>query len=256
MESTWYWDILARELARNGKRHLALKAPLEIRNDTRRNLHRDLAGFQAFAILEDGANSFRDSCVDIFARFIHTPGQNSIAWNQDEMMIVIAAAHYLAEHYAGEPDLGRRLEQIGSESVEPTGPLIALCRGWPQASVLHHIWNQSPDNAGYNCYPATAWLVGLKASPRQFVDYILSLPQSIQTDRFWSRRVETLRAVQDRLSRDEEAQALLLEAIKSASSLDTVNRRHSPQLPAVAYDIMSGRERPLEFSLLECCLVR
>jgi hypothetical protein len=198
------------------------------------------------------------------------------------MLVMFAAAHYLAEHHAGEPNLGRRLEEIGRQSVEPSGPLIALCRGWPQSAVLSSIWSQFSDAGGFNAQAATAWLIGLKATSAQFANYVLTLPQPTPADRFWNFRVEMLRAVQDRLSRDREAQVLLLEGLKSACSMDILSSsarllgtsavtrkdliawvsgkivalRDSSQLPEFAYDIMAGRQRPTEFCLLESCLVR
>jgi hypothetical protein len=118
--------------------------------------------------------------------------------------------------------LGRRLEEIIPVSQEPSGPVIALCRGWPNARVLEKLWAQARGRSGWGPSPLASWLLGLKASPAQFVDYTTSLPRQMQRDRIWTFPAETIRAVRDRLQRDSDSRQRLLDAIKVSDDNDII----------------------------------
>ena len=139
------WDLLVVGLAQAGKRSLALKVPADLQEEGRKNFHKDEELFDAIAVLEKGQEAFKEACIKLFERFVRAAGHHSIGWSYDEARVSIAAAHYLAEHHAGNAELGNRLEELAVLSHEPTGPVIALCRGWPNATALQNIWVQASE---------------------------------------------------------------------------------------------------------------
>ena len=185
------WDILVAAMAQAGKRSLALKVLSNLRNEVRSRVLQDEDLFRAFAVLEQGENAFRELCITSFEKPVPVPGQRHVSWGYSEVRVIIAAGHYLADHHAGDAGLGRRLEEIAKVLREPIGPVIALCRGWPNSDVLQKMWDQAKGETPWNTSPLAAWLVGLKASAPQFIEYVKSAPREMQRRSVWSFPQET-----------------------------------------------------------------
>jgi hypothetical protein len=240
----------------------------------------DLGCFRALTVLDEGLQTVRDLCLQFFSRFRVNEHVASISWGYHDVEVLIEAAHYLAEHHAADPNIEQQLEEIAQEAHETTGPIIALCCGWPRSRLLQTVWN-SVSAGPFNGLPATAWLVSTQANPQKFNDYALSLSDALRSE-WLSFPAETLRAVRRRLSGDARAQQLMLEAMKSSTNPDqqataarllgVASQKHEAlwewvefqirqlrsqkAIPRMSHDIFRGRARPVEFCLLEACLTR
>lgn len=272
------WEVFAWHLAQTGKQRLAMTVPAALINEARQHAHEDLDTFWALAALEEGQETFREFCLNLYRRMYRSKTRQQIGWGYKEVEVWIEAARYLATHYAGDAELGAELEDIAQHSHARIGPVIALCRGWPQAEIIQKIWEQcsarSPESD-----PETAWIVSVKANATQLVEYIHSLPAGLQSETFWSFPRETIRAVRNRLLRDTEAQQMLFESIENVDSpdviaslsrlLSTVVRDHQAirdwashrivglrkhgSIQPMGYDMLAGQVQPIEFSIMDAC---
>jgi hypothetical protein len=274
------WDVLVIQLAQAGRRKTALQIPRALTEDAfTRQSHTNVDVFLARAILNEGQESFKDFCINLFERTRKTQVQHGVGWGKVEEEVWFEAAAYLARQYSGNSDLETTLENLVKDCTNPAGPLIALCRGWPSAPILREIW-ESAAGKETNADPSSAWLVSTKADANQLLAYIGSLPKQFQQDRLWGFPRETLRAMRDRLSRDELAQSLFYEHFGDSTDLDVVcsvsrlagltfrdrgrlrewaqnrimNIRLTDGPQPMGYDMLSGKFRPVEFCLLEACL--
>lgn len=271
------WAELVVILERAGKRKAALQVPKNLTKDAFVNRsHNDVDVFLAREVIEEGNKSFQLFCLGLFEKLRKTQDKTNVSWGYAETEVWFEAARYLAHHYKGDVTIGHKLEDLARNSHEPTAPLIALCRGWPSSSVLRELWD-SISGQPLDSDPSTAWLVSARADTKQFLAYISSLPRGLQWDSFWRFPTETIRAIRDRLSRDEEAQSLYIEHFEGLTDLDVVvsvshlaglelrNReplcdwaqkqisasRKKSSLQPTAHNMISGSSRPVEFCLLE-----
>lgn len=273
------WDVFVWQLTQLGKRQLALTLPANLVTEAERQAHLDVDVFRALSVLRQCQQSFRELCLSLFSKLRNDQGRTQIGWGDNEVSVGFEAARYLAEHYAGEAELGSRLDDIAQYSHEPSGPIVILCRGWQASPVIQEIWNSS-SNQKLNAVPATAWIVSVKATPEQFADYVLSLPEALLRETWWRFPRETMRAVRHRLTTDLEAQRIILASAKTSLGhaivasisrlLGTVTRdrralrewarghlqgvRVPGRVQPMGYDMVSGRVRPVEFCSLEACL--
>jgi len=273
------WDVFVCQLAQAGKRNQALSIPKNLIDQFRRQANMDVDVFLALSILEERQQSFQDFCLSLFNKMRIDGNITSVSWGHNEVQVWFEAARYLAIHYPGNIELGAKLDEIAQHSREPSGPLIALCRGWKGAETIETIWN-SYSGEPFNSMPATAWLVNAKADTRQFSDYVQSLPSALQSERLSGFPRETIRAVRQRLTRDPAAQQLILESTGSSVDADNVasvsrllgtvvrnrealrkwartqidvSRAHGKLRP-MGFDILSGAVRPVELCILDACL--
>jgi hypothetical protein len=276
------WDVLIWRLAQARKRRLALTIPDSIISEYEHQASFDVDVFKALSVLRDNQQSFKDYCITLISKLRRNPNQTSVNWGHNEVPVWFEAARYLAVHYGGEKALGLLLEEIATNSHEPSPAIIALCIGWPNSSFLETIWI-SRTSEKLNDDPGTAWIVSIKSSPTQFADYVLALPETLFSSSggsFWKFPTETVRAVRHRLTTDIEAQQIIIK--KSQESFDnnvialacrlfemiaadkrTLHGWASNRVEAfnkqgkfqpLGFDIMYGRVRPIEFCLLEACL--
>lgn len=274
------WDVLVWHLAQAGKRAAALTVPADIAQGARQHTQQDEEGFRALAVLEAGQPSFRELCLGLLGRFRKTGASQGVSWGHNESMVLFQVAHYLADHHAGESEVGAQLEELAQDSFEPTWVLIALCRGWPHSTVLDKIWGQRarsslPDTA-------SAWLVSIKADATQFSEYVLALPKALKSDGWWHYPMETLRPVRKRLAADLASQRLVARGLESVSDLDVIasvaqllgmtlqDRAElhdwasrsiaahlgNSALLSLGYDMLSGRIRPVKLCILDGLLTR
>jgi hypothetical protein len=122
--------------------------------------------------------------------------------------------------------------------------------------------------------------VSLKADIKQLLVYVESLPKGFLDEGLWSSRGETLKAIRDRMVRDDSAQAAFLTHFQDSTDLDVISSvarlagltfrdkralklwaekhieqvRLSNRIQPTAYDMLSGRFRAVELCLLESCL--
>jgi hypothetical protein len=273
------WDVLVWQLAQAGKRNQSFSVPANLIAEVRRQAHMDKDAFLALAVLEEGQQSFRDFCLSLFLKTRMQKGMYSVAWGYNEVQVWFEAARYLAIHYAGEPELGARLEEIARESQDPSGPIIALCRGWPGSKPIEGIWASS-SGTPFSSTPTIAWVVNARANAKQVAGYVQSLPAALENETWWKLPRETVRAMQQRLARDRDAQLAILESTRTSTDADIVGsvsrllgtvvqdrqalrawaRDHlsalhrENKLQPMGYDMLSGTVRPVEFCLLESCL--
>jgi hypothetical protein len=145
--------------------------------------------------------------------------------------------------------------------------------------VIQTIWNTACKQR-LNAMPATAWLVSLKATPAEFADYVLRLPETLFQNTWWSFPRETIQPIRRRLTADSEAQRIVLSSAKTSlehNILASISRllgavirdrralrewarkqlqtiRKPEQIQPMGYDMISGSIRPVEFCLLEAFL--
>jgi hypothetical protein len=272
------WRVFVWHLARTGRQKLAMTVPARLVNEARHHAHEDVDAFWALAALEEGQETFREFCLGLYRRMCRSKTRSQISWGYKEVEVWIGAARYLATHYAGDAALGAELEEIAQHSHDRIGPVIALCRGWPQAGLIQKIWEHYSAHS-LRSDAETAWIVNVKATRAQLVDYIHSLPAGLQNDSFWSFPGETLHAVRNRLVRDTEAQEMLFESIRNADSPDLVaslsrllsttvrdrqairdwaghrivELRKEGSIQAMGFDMLSGKVQPVEFSIMNAC---
>ncbi len=272
------WHVFVWHPARIGKPRLSIPIPPSLINEARVHAHEDKEAFWVLASVEEGQETFREFCLDLFRKMDRRKTGHSASWGFKEEEVWIEAARYLAAHYGDNLELGIELEEIGRQSHQRIGPILALCRRWPQAELIEEIWQKCPSKP-LRADAETAWIVNVKASVTQFVDYVQSLPTGLQSNASWSFPRETIRAVRNRLMRDADAQELLLKSIEESHSpdilaslpglLSTVVRNHQPirdwanhRIPGLrkegtvqpmGYDMLSGQVRPVEFCLLDAC---
>ncbi len=254
--------------------------PASLINEVRRHAHEDLDAFWALSALEEGQETFREFCLSLFRRIYmyRSESHQVMSWGYKEVEVWIEAAHYLARHYRGELDLREDLEDIAKNSHTKIGPVIALCRGWPQSELIQTIWtNLSAQPLRLDA--ETAWIINVKASTEELIGYIHSLPTGFQTETSWRFPREAIRAIRNRLRRDTVAQELLLASIEKTDSLDAivslsrllstvasdrqairdwarkriVELRRDGAIQPMAYDMLSGQVRPVEFCLMDAC---
>jgi hypothetical protein len=79
-------------------------------------------------VLRQGQPSFRDFCVGLFARMRRDQQRTHVSWGYNEVVVWFEAARYLADQYAGDPELGAELEEIARHSHDSSGPIIALAK--------------------------------------------------------------------------------------------------------------------------------
>ncbi len=273
------WDVLVSELAKGGKRSSSLTIPVEIADGARRHIEQDEDGFRAMAVLEEaGLPSMRELCIRLLSKFRKTMS-HSVSWGHSESAVLFEVAHYLAEHHAGDGDLGRQLEELAKDSFEPTWALVALCRGWPHSPVLDPIWARCSDSSSPDT--VTAWLMTMKADPAAFAKYMLALPKALQSERWWRFPRETLRPLRERLGVDISCQRLVAQGLELTSEKDVVAsvvrllgmaiqdreqlrdwaRRilslgdNSPLLN-YGYDVLTGEVRPVPHCIMDGLLTR
>jgi len=277
------WDVIVYQLERTGKRDLALQVPKPLETKLISHIEQDLDGFRALTVIQRDTDALKDLCLSLFARFCRPEGSpQSIGWGYNEIEVIVAAAHYLADHHGGDSEVERRLKDILKTAVENTGPIIALCRGWPAGSAVRSMWSAC-NGQPLNAMPATAWLVATHATAQEFACYMSDIVKSLRERNDWFRFPgETLRALRHRLSRDVAAQKLVLKLLKEIENLDNqcgtirlmstsgvqreamtgwVNEkiaalRIHQQLATFTFDINRNFARPMELSLLDALLTR
>jgi len=281
-DTTWKifgdWEVFAWHLAQTGKKRLATTVPAPLINEARQHAHENIDAFWALSVLEEGQETFREFCLNLYRRMYRSKDRKQISWGYTEEEVWIEAAHYLARYHADDEELGAELENIAQNSRRRIGPVIALCRGWPQAEIIQKIWKDCSDRP-LRSDPETAWVVNVKAKTAQFVKYTRSLVAGLKNDRSWSFPRETISAVRNRLLRDTEAQQMLLKSLEGSDSSDiivslsrllsTVMRDHQAirdwanhrivelrnegTIQPFGYDMLSGRIQPVEFSIMGAC---
>jgi len=273
------WDVFISQLAQAGKRQLALAIPARLVAEVERQASIDVGAFRALSVLREGQQSFQEFCFGLFSKQRHDAQRTHISWGYNEVGVWFEAARYLASHYSGDAELGAQLEDIAQHSHEPSGPIAALCRGWPNSSVIERIWKSRADRK-LNAEPVTAWVVSTKSTSKQFADYVVALPEALLCETWWRFPRETMRAVRRRLTADVEAQRIIIESAQASMDTDVIasvsgllgtNARDRRLLrewargqlkvlqkpgtiQPMGYDMLSGQVRPVEFCLLEACL--
>jgi hypothetical protein len=277
-------DVLVQQLFRAGRRHEALMILSDRLEDIRRQASMDRDSFVALSLLEGHQPSFKAFCVDLFNKLVPVAGtQGSMSWTYTDTELQLEAAHYVAKHYPGDPELGTALVRAAKLSHEPSGPLVALCYGWPNEPYLAELWN-GLNHQQFNESPPSAWLTTLFASAAEFARYVASLPASFQNAAAWRFPRESVFAVRTRLARDTEARQELLALLTAsedgdiiastcrllgitaqdtltlcnwgAKEIESLRIRSVGQLQPVGYDMMTGQVRSLEFSIMDACLTK
>jgi hypothetical protein len=271
------WHIFVWHPIRTGTARLSPPVPASVINEARAHAHEDIEAFWVLASLEKGQDSLREFCLNMFRQMDTRNAERKTSWGYKEEQVWIEAGHYLGVHYANDAKLAYKLEELARHSHEKIGPVVALCRGWPQADLITDMWQKRSSRA-LGSDPETAWIVNVRANVPQFVDYILSLPAALQKDS-WAFPYETLRAVRNRLVRDTDAQETLFRSIETSASpdilasipglLSPVARNHQAlrdwanrrivelrkkgTIQPMGYNMLSRRVQPLELSILDAC---
>jgi hypothetical protein len=271
------WHVFVWHPIRTGTPRLSMSVPPSLVNEARVRAHEDIEAFWVLASLEKGQDTLREFCLNMFRQMDTRNAKHRTSWGYKEVEVWIEAGHYLGVHYANDAKLASELEELARHSHEKTGPVVALCHGWPQADLITDMWQKRSSRA-LGSDPETAWIVNVRADVPQFVDYILSLPKALQKDS-WSFPYETLRAVHNRLRRDADAQETLFRSIETSDSSDIlasipgllspvarnhqtlrdwanrriVELRRKGTIQPMGYNMLSGRVQPLELSILEAC---
>ena len=273
------WDIFVSEIARSEDKALLASIPETMRETALNQYEIDIDVFNALAVLEP-QEQFRERCLKLFRSFVHDTNRHSISWGHNTMQVLIAAGHFLASRFSGDEHICAELEDLARSCVENTGPVIALCRGWPQSNYLKKVGDlRETANQSFS-QAAVAWLTNVSATPEQFCSYLCSLPQTLQRSGFWDFPSEILRAAKNRLRTDPVACECLFQALKASNDNDIVasvaqllgkttnDRRRLTawadeklatvsavgQIPTSGYDITNGRHRPIQFCLKDACL--
>ena len=274
------WDLLVWQLSRLDRRDATTAIPQKLVEEARKQAHIDVDAFRALSVIQAKSPEFKDVCLGLFEKMRHKEGgAPSVSWGYNEVKVWFEAAKYLAENYAGDPNVAAKLEDIAKNSVDPAGPIIALCRGWPSSPVVNDIWTTIRGKP-INSQPASAWLVSVKAEQVEFFEYLKNLPRQITEELWWGFPQETIRAVRHRLTGDKAAQVGLLTYIQPDATSDVLASmarlsgavvqdrkvlrawatkhlnaiRTADEFQSMGFDMFSGLPRPVEFCLLEACL--
>ena len=82
------WDVIVSELARSGRRSLALLAPKDLEEGVRTRVEQDLDGFRALTVLQRNTDTLRELCLQLFSRFRRDPNRPSISWGYQELEVM------------------------------------------------------------------------------------------------------------------------------------------------------------------------
>ena len=269
------------QLVSAGKRTIVAQIPQAIIAEWQRQAYTDVDCFTALAAVQEGKPDFKDFCVGLFEKMRTDPQPGGyVSWGYTEVEVWFEVARYLARHHSGDAALGMALEDLARHSRESSGPIVALCRGWPASVLLTEMWATRAPGRPLNAQPATAWLVHAKANVDEFLHYLQDLPTAFRSDLCWRFPRETIRAVRRRLTNDSEAQQAILEFFESSTDLDILSTvahlcgltlrdrkalrswaqghlkgiRKQGHFQPMGYDVLFGEGRPVEFSMLEACL--
>jgi hypothetical protein len=272
------WDFIVWHLANTNRNGSAITVPQEMLEEAKRRAGRDIDSFRVISVLEGKTPEFREFCLGLFERLRRNAGGGPVTWGLEDKVVWFEAAHFLAKHYGGDPAIGSRLEDTAKASLEPSAPMVALCRGWPSSAFINELWaqrNERPENPE----PLIAWLVSTKADEKEFCNYLADIPKRLP-EQTWRRfPAETVRAVRHRLRADAAAQSEILvkfrdeedpdilASIARLTGLENQDRkalldwarkrleavRKADDLQPLGFDMFFGTARPVEFCLLEAC---
>jgi hypothetical protein len=273
------WDLVVWHLSQTDGGSALITVPPKLIDEAKRQAHADVDAFRTLSVLQAKSPEFRDFCLGLFEKMRRREGQMSVSWGYNEVKVWFEAAEYLAQNYVGDPVVRAKLEDIAKNSNDPSGPIIALCRGWPSSAEISKIWNLRPGTPT-SPEPAAAWLVSVKGELAEFFEYLKFLPNRIPGESWWRFPRETVRAVRHRLIGDKAAQSGLLEHFATETNVDvlaTIARlsgavvqdrkalrswatkhiqtvRREDDFQPMGFDLFSGVPRPVEFCLLEAGL--
>lgn len=189
----------------------------------------------------------------------------------------VAASEILGRQFADVEELKDDLERAVVDGTSLTGPVIALCEGWPESGVLRALVARIKDGSvGSVLLPARIHLTCATLPTSRFATWLGRALPHFQGD-FREFLPSCTAAIVKRLTADEEARngvmSLLNESPKPAAKanlprflrdsvglssdlrqwcLDEIARQRTRgTLPEMAVDITVGRSVPVEWSLLE-----
>lgn len=203
----------------------------------------------------------------VFGR-VHTP--------LDEARAEIAAAEVIASQFAGDSTTHDEIAALVTDKIIPSGPVIALCDGWPASKLLDALFERLSRNHQDLLLPAQLQMICLKSNPEVVLQNLDRLINNVH-DTYWAFWPSTLRPIINRAKQDEavlgemrgwldsdptcHVKASIPRILSAASGLGDQLRRwceveverlyNSPGIPDSGFDVHTGRIRPIVHTLLE-----
>lgn len=269
--------VIATELAKAGKGTHALSQTQLFENVIRTEKQLQIEQVQALIALHGPSVLLRDLFL----------GRLQFMAGQSSMMVLERAAYaamasYLAEHFSADKAVGEvMLSVANTRSLIHDVGLIALCRGWPDASLIAAAMAKLPTLIE-GPEPVTAWLFASKADANLMARYLISYPNKLMRNHFGEPR-DGIAAVRNRLQSDQECRNLVFGDLQNVTELNTrvaltkllapsmrgdpafrtwisdqlcSARENSRVICQLAFDVLANVCKPVEFALLEAALTQ